>query len=76
MLPGLAKGKLATQYITSVVVSQLKGGGFRAHHKYLLVALLLQLKVMANHLANQLFDEEMLCKCFDKCSKALAINTG
>ena len=21
-------------------------------------------------------DEEMLCKCFDKCSKALAINTG
>ena len=22
------------------------------------------------------FDEEMLCKCFDKCSKALAINTG
>ena len=27
-------------------------------------------------LNNQLFDEEMLCKCFDKCSKALAINTG
>ena len=22
------------------------------------------------------FDEEMLCKCFDKCCKALAINTG
>ena len=29
-----------------------------------------------NILPTSTFDEEMLCKCFDKCSKALAINTG
>ena len=46
-------------------------------HRTLITQIIINFQcIFTSHRLIEQLDEEMLCKCFDKCSKALAMNTG